>query len=95
MASDITFIKAGGKWYHLCVVMDLFSGKIISWKISQRQTTDLVLSTFGKAYEKHGAPYGLMFHSDRGAQYTAFAFRRLPDSLLECSAVILKKRLSL
>lgn len=27
------------------------------------------------------APYGLMFHSDRGTQYTAFSFRQLLDSL--------------
>lgn len=26
-ASDFTYIKAGGKWYYLCIVMDLFSRK--------------------------------------------------------------------
>ena len=28
--SDITYIKAGGIWYYLCIVMDLFSRKVIS-----------------------------------------------------------------
>ena len=37
--------------------------------------------TFKKAYEKRNSPYGLMFHSDRGAQYTAFSFRQSLDSL--------------
>ncbi len=34
-----------------------------------------------KAYKNKNAPYGLMFHSDRGTQYTAFAFQQLLDSL--------------
>ena len=48
-ASDITYIKAGGKWHYLCMVIN--------------------------------APYGLMFHSDQGTQYTASTFRQLLDSL--------------
>lgn len=80
-ASDITYLKAGGRWYYLCVIIDLFSRKVISWQLSCRADTDLVMASFRKAYEKRNAPYGLMFHSDRGTQYTAFAFRRLLDSL--------------
>lgn len=79
--SDITYIKAGGKWYYLCIVMDLFSRNVISWHISAKPDSELVMGTFKKAYEKRNAPYGLMFHSDRGTQYTAFSFRQLLDSL--------------
>lgn len=61
--------------------MDLFSRKVIAWHISSKPDVDLVMSAFKKAYEKRNAPYGLMFHSDRGSQYTAFAFRQLLDSL--------------
>ena len=39
------------------------------------------MTTFRKAYEKRNAPYGLMFHSDRGTQYTSFTFRQFLDSL--------------
>ena len=79
--SDITYIKAGGKWYYLCIIMDLYSRKVISWHISASADTELVITTFRKAYGKRNAPYGLMFHSDRGTQYTAFTFRQLLDSL--------------
>lgn len=79
--SDFTYLKAGGKWYYLCVIMDLFSRKIIAWNISSRPDVDLVMTAFQRAYKKRNTPYGLMFHSDRGAQYTAFAFRQLLDSL--------------
>lgn len=37
--------------------------------------------TFKKAYASRNAPYGLMFHSDRGSQYTASAFRKFLDSI--------------
>ena len=79
--SDFTYIKVQGKWYYLCVVMDLFSRKVVSWHISGKPDVDLVMTAFQKAYNKRNAPYGLMFHSDRGSQYTAFAFRQLLDSL--------------
>ena len=79
--SDITYLKAGGKWYHLCIIMDLFSRKVISWKLSAKANTGLVMDTFKRAFEKRGAPSGLMFHSDRGSQYTSFSFRQLLDSL--------------
>ena len=79
--SDFTYIKAGGKWYYLCIVIDLFSRKVISWHISSKPDVELTLTAFRKAYESRKCPYGLMFHSDRGVQYTASAFRQLLDSL--------------
>lgn len=79
--SDITYLKAGGEWYYLCVVIDLFSRKVISWHLSGKADVNLVTATFQKAYESRNTPHGLMFHSDRGTQYTAFAFRQLLDSL--------------
>lgn len=79
--SDITYLKAGGKWYYLCVVIDLFSRKVISWHLSGKADVNLVMTAFQKAYKIRNSPHGLMFHSDRGTQYTAFAFRQLLDSM--------------
>ena len=61
--------------------MDLFSRKVIAWNISSKPDVDLVMDAFKKAYVKRNKPVGLMFHSDRGTQYTAFSFRQLLDSL--------------
>ena len=80
-ASDFTYIKVAGQWYYLCIVMDLFSRKVIAWTISSKPDVDLVMTAFKKAYEKRNRPEGLMLHSDRGSQYTAFSFRQLLDSL--------------
>ena len=79
--SDITYIRVGSKWYYLCVILDLFSRKVIAWNISGKSDAKLVIDTFKKAYSARKCPSGLMFHSDRGSQYTATSFRQLLDSL--------------
>ena len=79
--SDITYIKVSGKFYYLCVIIDLFSRKVIAYNISGRPDSALVIETFLSAYRSRKAPYGLMFHSDRGSQYNSFSFRKLLDDL--------------
>ena len=49
--SDITYIKAGGKFYYLCVIIDLFSRRVIAYKISCKIDTRLVLDTKGHPYD--------------------------------------------
>ena len=61
--------------------MDLFSRKIISWKLSERADAAMVIDAFKTAYMIRQPRAGLMFHSDRGTQYTAAAFRMLLDRL--------------
>lgn len=66
-ASDFTYIKVAGKWYYLCIIMDLFSRKVIAWHLAAKADANLIITTFNKAYKKRNTPQGLMFHSDRGA----------------------------
>ena len=66
--------------YYLCIVMDLFSRKVISWHMSTKPDVTLIITALKKTYNRRNAPFGLMFHSDRGSQYTAFSFRQLLDS---------------
>lgn len=77
---DITYLRVQNKFFYLCVVIDLFSRKIISYKLSSKATAQLAADTFLEAYSKRGYPQGLMFHSDRGVQYTATAFRKVLDN---------------
>jgi transposase InsO family protein/transposase-like protein len=74
--SDITEIKINRKPVYLCVVMDLFSRKVISHTISRKNNTRLTLNTLKKAMSiRKTSPN--MFHSDRGVNYTAYKFQRL------------------
>lgn len=74
--SDITYTKVNDHYMFVCVIIDLYSRKIISYGISDVIDTVLVLNTFDSAYESRQKPMGLIFHSDQGVQYTAYAFRQ-------------------
>lgn len=64
--SDITYVKVSGRFCYVCVIIDLFSRKVIAYKTSLKIDTRLVSDTFYLAYAKRGCPKGVMFHSDRG-----------------------------
>lgn len=67
--------------YYLCVIIDLFSRKVIAYQIDHNQETPIVEKAFQDAYRSRNAPSGLVFHSDQGLQYTAYSFRKLLRSL--------------
>ena len=75
--SDITYFWVGGYWLYLCIVLDLYSRRIIGFKITKNASTNLVTATFRAAYEERGRPKNLTFHSDRGTQCTSKAMTAL------------------
>jgi len=76
-AGDVTYLKTGEGWMYLAIVMDLYSRRIVGWHIDKRMTTDLVSKALIKAYNLRQPLEGLVFHSDRGSQYTSKRFRKL------------------
>ncbi len=79
-AGDVTYLKTGQGWVYLAVVMDLYSRRIVGWHIDKRMKTDLVSKALIKAYSLRQPPKGLVFHSDRGSQYTSKHYRQLLQS---------------
>ena len=75
--SDITYFKVNDYWMYLCIILDLFSRRIVDYRVSRNASTNLVTSTFRTAFRERGNPSGLTFHSDRGKQYTSAAFTAL------------------
>ena len=75
--SDITYARVKEDIYSICVVIDLFARKVLSFAISPNCDTALVKMTFQKAYEQRRPPEGLIFHSDQGSVYTAYSFRKM------------------
>lgn len=73
--SDITYMLTSDADCYICVIMDLFSRKIIAYSVSERNDTDLVLTAFNKAFLERGKPANLTFHSDQGTQYTSYKCR--------------------
>lgn len=79
--SDITEFKTDIGTCYLCTILDLFARRVIGARLSLHKDTSLVLLTFRDAFEVRGHPASLLFHSDRGSQYTAHEFR---NRLLSC-----------
>ena len=75
--SDITYFKVNDYWMYLCIILDLFSRRIVGYRVSRNASTNLVTSTFRTAFRERGNPSSLTFHSDRGKQYTSAAFTAL------------------
>lgn len=80
--SDITYFKIKNYWVYLCVILDLYSRKIIGWQVSRHMSTHLVTATFKATYQERGQPQNLTFHSDQGGQYIS---KTLTDLLQQCS----------
>lgn len=75
--SDITYFKVKSYWVYLCIILDLYSRKIVGWRVSRNMSTNLVTTTFKTAFQERGQPQKLTFHSDRGKQYMSKALTGL------------------
>lgn len=71
--SDITYAKV----LYLCVIIDLYSRKVVGYSISEYIDTALTGAAFQSAFSARKEPSGLIFHSDQGEQYTSFEFQTL------------------
>lgn len=78
--SDVTEIKLFGMKFYICSIEDIYSRYVISYTISSTNDSALIANTFVDAYAKRNPPYGLIFHSDNGANFTATAIRTLLKS---------------
>ncbi len=79
--SDFTYIRVADRFYYVCAILDLFARKIVAYKVSNRINTQLAIDTLNDALRTRGTVSGLMFHSDRGSQFTSKKFRQYLDTL--------------
>ena len=78
---DFTYLRAEGRFYYLCVILDLFSIMVIAYKLSSKIDTQLAIDTLNIAVASRGASAGIIFHTDRGCQFTSAIFRKHLDNL--------------
>jgi putative transposase len=74
---DITYIWTAEGWLYLAVILDVFSRRIVGWRMDKRMTDDLVIAAFQNALVRRRHAQGLIFHSDRGSQYCSKRFQTL------------------
>ena len=70
---DITFLKVGGGWRYLAIVMDQYTRRILAWSLTRRRTAAVTSAVLALAAGRRSAR-GAIFHSDRGSEYMGAAF---------------------
>jgi transposase InsO family protein len=79
---DITYLRTGEGWLFLATVIDLYSRRVIGWSVADHMRTSLVSAALEMAVATRGGQVdGVIFHSDRGSQYTSAEFGQLCDRL--------------
>ncbi len=71
-ATDVTYIPMARGFVYLVAVMDWFSRKVLSWRLSNSLTADFCVEALEEAIAKYGAPE--IFNTDQGSQFTASSF---------------------
>jgi len=72
---DVTYVKVGNTWRYLAVILDRHSRRVLGWALRRRRDLALTLAALNRAVSRRRASSGLIFHSDRGVEFSAYAFR--------------------
>jgi transposase InsO family protein len=75
--SDITYVRTWEGWLYVCAILDVGSRRVLGWAIADHMRAELVCDALRMAVLARRPLPGLIFHSDRGAQYTSGDFRDL------------------
>ena len=78
---DFTYIKVAERFCYVCAIVDLFSRKVIAYKVSFHIDRFLAIDTLREAVSSRAAKKGVIFHTDRGSQFTSKDFRMTADTL--------------
>ena len=71
-ATDISYIPMARGSVYLCAVIDWFTRRVLSWRLSISMETAFCVEALQEALEEYGAP--AVFNTDQGSQFTAEAF---------------------
>jgi putative transposase len=71
-AMDITYIPMARGFIYLCAVVDWFSRRVLSWRLSITMETGFCIAALEEALARHGSPE--IFNTDQGSQFTSADF---------------------
>ena len=74
---DITYVATWEGWAYLATVIDLASRRVVGWALADHMQTELVEDALSMAFSTRRPEKGVIFHSDRGCQYTSKDFAEL------------------
>jgi len=84
--ADITYVATWAGFAYVAFVVDVFSRRIVGWRVSSSLKSDLALDALEQALHARPDANGVVHHSDRGTQYTSIRYtERLAAAGLERS----------
>jgi len=76
--SDLTYVPiSGSRFAYVSFVTDVFSRKIVGWRVLGTLRTELALDALEQALHARPDLEGLVHHSDRGSQYLSISYTAL------------------
>lgn len=78
---DVTYLRCGSKVYFMAAVLDKCSRKLLGWATGEKRDVTLTLKALNHAVRVRKPRVGLIFHTDRGSEFGAAAFRDRLDKL--------------
>ena len=72
--ADITYVATWVGFVYVAFVIDVFSRRIVGWRVSNSLRTDLALDALEQALHARREATGVVHHSDRGTQYTSIRY---------------------
>jgi transposase InsO family protein len=74
---DITYLATWEGWLYLATVIDIASRRVVGFALADHLRTELVADALANAVAARDPAAGVIFHSDRGCQYTSAAYAAL------------------
>ena len=71
---DITYVRTWDGWAYIASVIDGYSRKVVGWAVADHMRTELIVAALTMALRQRKPGLGVIFHSDRGSQYTSDEF---------------------
>jgi putative transposase len=72
--ADITYVATWAGFAYVAFVVDVFSRRIVGWRVSSSLKSDLALDALEQALHARPDADGVVHHSDRGTQYTSIRY---------------------
>ena len=72
--ADITYVATWLGFAYVAFVIDVFSRRIVGWRVSSSLKSDLALDALEQALHARPHTDGVVHHSDRGTQYTSIRY---------------------
>jgi transposase InsO family protein len=76
---DITYISTWEGWLYLATVLDIASRRVVGFAMADHLRTELISDALSNAVAARDPEPGVIFHSDRGCQYTSAAYAALAE----------------